>query len=76
MSKSLNHLHPATQHLNRVAIAIAPSRATAGPTASLVNNVCRAFGCSQSVPNAVPEGVHFTAFRVICPESFVMSGTR
>ena len=76
MSESLNPLNPTAQHLKRLAIAVVAPDTNGRPTAYLVNNVCRAFGRSQSVPNAVPEGANCTAFRVMCPKSFGISGTR
>ena len=65
------YIHPATQHLNRVAIAIAASHATAGPTTYLVNNICRAFDGSQSVSEAVPEGMHHASLWSMITKPFV-----
>ena len=66
-------IHPAAQHLNRVAIAIATSHTSGRPTTYLVNNICRAFDGSQSVSEAVPEGVHHASLWSMITKPFVQS---
>ena len=69
-------IHPATQHLNRVAIAIAASHATAGPTAYLINYIERALNSPQSISHAVPKGVDDASRWSMIAKPFVQSGAR
>ena len=73
MSRSINPLHTAAQHLKPIAVTVAASHTSGRPTAYLINNVCRAFDGSQSISHAVPKGVNDAPVWSMVAKPFIQS---